>query len=224
MARLSQVFPGAKFGWLKVLEMSGIKVESGRKRPYCKCQCNCGNIVEIRVENLGRRKNESCGCYKKSGLSIWGEHLHGLTNTRLHATWNHMKQRCYNKKCKAYKDYGGRGIKVCDEWINNFVAFYHWALISGYKEHLTIDVNGDYTPYNCQWITIQEQQAVGKKRENSRYKFIEYNGLRLSMKEWSLRLGTNETLVALRIKKGWDPIKAITEPVNNSKSNRRKKV
>jgi len=224
MARLSQVFPGAKFGWLKVIEISGAKIESGKKRLYCQCQCRCGKTIEIRVENLGRGKNESCGCLKKSRLAQWGERAHGLTHTRLHSIWAGMKQRCYNEKCKPYKDYGGRGIKVCDEWLNNFIAFYHWALISGYKENLTIDridPNGDYSPYNCQWITIQEQQAVGKKRENPLYKFIEHNGLRLSMKEWSLRLGTNGGLVCARIKKGWDPIKAITEPVKNTKPNRR---
>jgi len=204
MAKLSQVFPGAKFGLLKVIEISGTKIESGRKRLYCKCRCQCGKITEIRIENLGRYKSESCGCLKKAGINKWKEHAHGLSHTRLHATWAHMKQRCYNQKCKEYKDYGGRGIKVCDEWLNNFVAFYHWALISGYKKNLTIDRidhNGDYSPYNCQWITIQEQQAVGKKRENSRYKFIEHNGLRLSMKEWSLRLDSYEGLVASRIKK-----------------------
>ena len=227
MARKKDVFPGARFGLLTVLNISGSKIASGKKRNFCNCRCKCGKVVEVRIENLGRSKYESCGCYKKSCVGLWGEKALGLSDTRLYVIWTGMKQRCYNQKSKAYKDYGGRGIKICDEWKDSFLPFYHWALISGYSENLTIDrinINGNYSPDNCQWITIQEQQAVGKKRINPLYRHIEYDGLNLTMKEWSLRLGGNSSLVALRIRKGWDQIQAITKPVDISKANRRKIV
>jgi hypothetical protein len=220
VAKVSDVFPGAKFGMLTVLKMTGSKIMSGKTRKYCDCFCACGKVVSVRVENLGRAKGiESCGCARQSMIGRWGEKAVGLSKTKLYATWVHMKQRCYNPKSKAYRNYGGRGIKVCTEWISNFTAFYHWALISGYSDNLTIDRidnDEDYSPDNCQWVTLQEQQAVGKKRVSSRYRFIEYGGLCLSMKGWSLRLCNNEALVCQRLKRGWNLIKAITTPVNKN--------
>ena len=101
----------------------------------------------------------------------------------IYKKFQQMKKRCYSPKCKAYNNYGGRGIKVCDEWRSNFQSFYDWSMSNGYEDGLTIeriDVNGDYCPENCQWIPLSKQMF--NKRNNI---FLEYEGRILTLKEWS---------------------------------------
>jgi hypothetical protein len=138
-------------------------------------------------------------------------HYHGMTNTRLHRIWSGMKARCYNKNVIGYNSNGAKGIKVCEEWKNDFENFYTWATKNGYQENLVIsriDEMDDYKPDNCCWIDRATQS-----RKRSYTKHIEYNGENLTMAEWSKRLGGNINLVRDRIKNGYDPIKAITEPI-----------
>lgn len=94
---------------------------------------------------------------------------HGKSNTKLYRVWNSMKQRCYNSNDKFYFCYGERGIKVCDEWRKDFKSFYDWAMRNWYQENLTIDridVNGNYNPSNCRWVSMKEQN---KNKRNSVY-------------------------------------------------------
>ena len=108
---------------------------------------------------------------------------HGMCNTRLYCIWKGIKQRCFDTKFKEYKYYGGRGIKVCNEWRTDFMAFYNWAMANGYKDALTIDrinVNGNYEPSNCRWICQKEQQ---NNRRNNR--LITYNGETHTISEWA---------------------------------------
>jgi len=94
---------------------------------------------------------------------------HGLSRTRLYKIWFGMKSRCYNNNTKGFENWGGRGIIVCDEWLNDFLSFYNWALKNGYKDNLSIDRinnNGNYEPNNCRFITIQEQQKNKRPKRN----------------------------------------------------------
>lgn len=110
--------------------------------PYC-------NKKNEKMYQNGLR-NKSCGCMKNNFITTHGESH--LNRSRLYYIWSSMKQRCLNKKNKAYKNYGGRGISICDEWIKSYLSFKKWALLSGYKNNLTLDRtnnNGNYEPCNC---------------------------------------------------------------------------
>ena len=122
---------------------------------------------------------------------------HNLSKTKLFKVWCGMKDRTLNKNDKHYKNYGNRGIKICNEWLEDFKCFYDWALNNGYKEGLTIDrinVNGDYEPNNCRWITWKEQE---NNRTNNHY--ITYNGETHTMKQWSEILGIKYTTLSMRL-------------------------
>lgn len=131
-----------------------------------------------------------------------GHYTHGLGKPKTYSHWVNMKTRCLNKNNVKYKNYGGRGITICDEWINNFANFHYWALNNGFEEGLSldrIDVNGNYEPNNCRWITMTEQAK--NKRNN---KNITYKGLTMNCAEWSKYLGLGKETVRERFKKGWN--------------------
>lgn len=136
---------------------------------------------------------------------------HGLCGTPLYNVWLTMKQRCYNPKDKHYKWYGSKGVKVCSEWLNNAEAFVEWALNNDYKPGLTldrIDSNGDYTPSNCRFITIQAQQ-----RNKSSNHVLAYEGISLTIQEWAEKLNITPSTLRSRINKGWTIDRALTTPV-----------
>lgn len=136
---------------------------------------------------------------------------HGLSKTRLYGILRNMKQRCYNPKNPRYNFYGEIGIKICDEWLNDFKTFYEWAMNNGYRDDLTIerkDVNGNYCPENCCWITNKEQQF--NKHVNH---FIEFNGKRQTMTEWGEELGIDPNTIGTRLSRGWNIERALTTPV-----------
>lgn len=150
---------GRRYGYLTVIERVTDKVyKSGRKKPRYLCRCDCGNIVSVVGESLRNGTTKSCGCHRADPLVRYST-KHGKRYERLYSIYCDMKKRCYNKRCNGYKYYGGKGITICEEWLENFNSFYKWAIENGYDEELTIDridSSGNYEPVNCRWITRSE--------------------------------------------------------------------
>ena len=129
--------------------------------------------------------------------------------------WRKIKHRCTNANNDRWGDYGGRGITVCSEWAESFEAFRDWALANGYRDDLTIDrkdVNGNYEPGNCRWITNQEQQHNRRNNHN-----ITYNGETHTITEWARIYGLSENGLVHRINRGWEIERALTTPMQKRK-------
>ena len=155
---------GQTFGRLKVLERAGSN-KYGRALWLCKCDCGKITVKTGKLLLNGHCKSCGCGEYENRVNNVTS---HRLSNIRLYTKWQGMKQRCYYPKHKDYHNYGGRGIKICKAWLNDFVNFYKWALDNGYRDDLTIDridVDGDYTPNNCRWATWREQRLNQRPRK-----------------------------------------------------------
>ena len=171
MAKIKDL-TGQKFGRLIVTEFHGID-----KRGYAlwNCICECGRRPVVRGDHLRSGNTKSCGClrYEVNNARYGKEnprYSHGLCHHRLYAVWASMKDRCYNQNVSQFKDYGGRGIIVCDEWKDDFKAFYDWAVSHGYDENAPhgqctidrIDNNKGYSPDNCRWVSM-EVQVLNKR-------------------------------------------------------------
>lgn len=133
--------------------------------------------------------------------------VHGDKHSQLYTVWCHIKARCYNTHDKSYKYYGGRDIKMCDEWYNNYVTFKDWAVNNGYSKGLTIDridVNGNYEPNNCRWVTMKQQS-----RNTRRNRYFTINGETHCLSEWCELLGLKYNKVQARLKRGWDIKKSL---------------
>lgn len=209
---------GEKFGRLTVIdEMEPYVSPSGKKSAKFKCQCDCGNIVTVTARNLKNGNVKSCGCLK-SELSAQRNKLqkrkYNYTIKRLFDIYKGMLNRCYNENSEKYISYGGRGIKVCDEWVKNYETFEEWALSHGYADHLTldrIDVNGNYEPSNCRWATAKEQA------NNTRFNhYLEYNGESHTISEWSDITGISQRNIQNRLKLGWPIGDILTKPISKT--------
>jgi hypothetical protein len=146
---------GEQFGKLTVV----LRAPKGTDRhSRWNCICECGKSAIYNTTSLISGNAKSCGCSQHP-------RNHDLEDTRLYIVWKGMKQRCYNPSSKSYKYYGGRGIEICEEWRNNFTNFCEWAYLHGYNKDAKfgectierINVNGNYEPSNCKWITHHEQ-------------------------------------------------------------------
>lgn len=196
---------GQRFGRLTVI---GFDKQDEFRQYMWLCKCDCGNVVSIRGYSLRSGNTQSCGCIQKE-TNLKLRQTHGMTKTRIYNIWQSMKQRCSTPSVSCYKYYGGRGISVCDEW-QSFEPFYQWAISNGYADNLTIDridVNGNYEPINCRWITIQEQQR--NKRGNHH---ITFNGETKTLQEWADGLGIHHVTLLERLNRWGSVEEALTIP------------
>ena len=182
---------GRRFGRLVVLDR-GKNSRNGSVKWVCKC--DCGAIKEIHRSALKTGATISCGCWQKDNPSYF---KHRLSKTRVYGIWCGMKDRCYNPNTPCYERYGGRGITICDEWVNSPEAFIKWAYENGYGDDLSIDridVNGNYEPSNCRWATVETQ--ANNKRNTIR---LAYNGETHTISEWSKITGLPRELIYGRV-------------------------
>lgn len=189
-----------------------------RSRPMGKYRCECGNEVIVEKLKVRTLHTRSCGC-------IWFKNFtqssitHGLSSHPLHRRWSSMKQRCYDPNTTCYKYYGGRGVRVCDEWIDNFKAFYDWAIANGWKKglHLDKDKKGGmlYSPETCCFVTRRENNNL--KRNNRR---ITINGETKTLSEWMRYFKIARATVNSRVALGWPIDEALMRPVRKNKKNK----
>lgn len=200
---------GVKYG-----RLTAIKIVEGKKPIYWLCQCDCGNYDEVRASNLQSGAVKSCGCLNNEAIT-----KHNQAHSRLYKVFNSLKQRCINPNNKGYKNYGARGIKVCEEWLDKesgFINFYNWAMANGYDENAKfqectidrIDVNGNYEPNNCRWISNKEQ-ALNKTDSRT----FKYKGRKQTLKEWSKELNVSYKTLQYHTHKG-QSIEEILSGIN----------
>lgn len=197
---------GKPFGRLTVLRQAG---KDNQDIILWVCLCSCGNYKIVRGQHLRNGSIQSCGCLRQESSSKIGKKnkKHGLEGTRLYHIWCSMKGRCYRPSALEYDNYGGRDIKVCEEW-QTFEPFMKWALSNGYSDNLTIDrIKNDegYCPKNCRWVGYKEQ---ANNRRNNR--MITAFGETLTLSQWSEKLSINSSTIRGRLARGWDAEKALT--------------
>ena len=186
---------GKRYGSLTVEKIA--VDEPGKKKKWL-CKCDCGNEIIVTSSNLVSGRTSSCKICGKKRLSEKNK-KHGMTSTKLYGVWNSVKTRSTNTNSKSYKDYGARGIRICEEWKESS-NFFEWALENGYKNGLEIDridVNGNYEPSNCRWVTRIVQQNNMRKNH-----IVEYNGQSKTIAEWSRELNIKYDKLWKSIKKG----------------------
>ena len=198
MIKYDESYIGRKNNRLTVV---GIARDSENKRAFL-CQCDCGNMKIVKPVFWENGRIKSCGCWQKR-----------LTEDqrRLANIYNNMVQRCYNDKNSAYKNYGGRGISICDEWLNDRNSFMEWSMSHGYSEELTIDridVDGNYEPDNCRWVGWDVQASNKRTR-------IKRNGKYISLKELAKETGRTVYFIKKQMSMGKTLEEAIEMPYRN---------
>ena len=200
---------GKKFNRLTVLSL-----EYRDEHYFAFCRCDCGTEKEVRFERVLINRIKSCGCLKRE-LNKAQFLTHNLSNTSEHRSWMSMRQRCLNPNEPRYKSYGGRGIKICDRWIESFENFLEDLGFKPTLKHTLErkDVNGDYTPENCCWATNKEQS---RNRQDTIY--FEISGEKKSLIEWCEIYNVSYDRVRSRVKRGIDIKLALTLPKNYNAS------
>lgn len=195
MSRPTVIASGDQYGLLIIMRETD-KNTHGQRRVEVRCS-GCGTVKIVNLYNLRTGNTKSCECGRIASITT-----HGYSRHLLYGVWQHMIQRCINPNKSSYKDYGGRGITVCDEWTGSFPVFMKWALSHGWQKGLKIDRrdnNGNYHPDNCRIVT--DKVNNNNKRDN---RFVTVNGERLTLKESVEKFSTVcYPTVTARLNRGW---------------------
>lgn len=198
MPRVRVGFLGKTFGRLTIIIDDFLEI-CGARTVIVKCKC--GNVKRVRLDRLKSGVTKSCGCLQKELLSKQ-QKTHGLTKHPLYNIRVNIIRRCYNPATDSFDNYGGRGIQVCDEWLNDFQAFYDWAMANGWKKGLQVDRhpdnNGNYEPSNCRITTAKKNS-----RNKTNNILFEYNGEKRVLGEWCEIFNRSFHKVRQRIYAGW---------------------
>lgn len=194
MSKINKI--GHTYGDLTVISRAPDYIaDNGRHYVQYNCLCSiCGDVHIKRSDCLKNKFKCKCTLQPK-------RMTHGKCSTKLYHIWYGIKQRCYYENSVSYKYYGARGIKVCQEWLDNFDTFYQWSIANGYHSGLQIDridVNGNYEPTNCRWIS--RFTNANNKGNNV---LFDYNDTTKSAKEWARYFGVNYKTVMTRLRRGW---------------------
>lgn len=204
MPRKMDNLTGKIFGRLSVISLNG---RSQHGNILWNCVCECGTKLVVGGSHLRNSNTMSCGCLRKE-VTAKQSTTHGKSKTPLYRVWRSMKDRCLNEHTSQYHDYGGRGIRICDEWFN-YKPFYIWSMANGYRKGLTIDrINndGNYEPSNCRWVSRSIQN---NNKRNCH--LLTHNGKTLNLQQWANSIGISRGSLRDRLKRM--PIeKALTTP------------
>lgn len=185
-----------------------------RTSPTFACRCECGSPVRVIASNLVRPNGtKSCGCLAAE-MSSQRRTTHGMSNSPEWLAWKNMKSRCYENNHQAFKRYGGRGVTVCQRWLESFEAFFQDVgrrPSPGHSLDRFPDNNGNYEPGNVRWATRIEQQ--NNTRSN---RTITVDGVTLTVSQWAKRAGMRVGTVFRRLKKGWSDEEAVTTPLRRT--------
>ena|ERR1700740_2250206 len=181
---------------------------NGRRRANFRCQCGVEFNCQLFKVKTGETK--SCGCFQRKATGD-ANRIHGLKNHELYGVWSSMKARCYNTKTRQYKNYGGKDVAVCQEWINDFIAFYNWAILNGWKSGLQLDkdIKGTgliYSPETCSFVTPKENS---NKRASNR--LITYDNKTKTISQWADYFGVSLKNLYQRLSRGWDVEKCFNQ-------------
>ena len=206
MSRIKDL-TGMKLGMITVIEPYG-RDKNGNCTYLCKCDCGNEKVITSRyLLNTHNGTTRNCGCIaakaRSENMKKINGFYHGHSKERLHRIYNSMKGRCLNQNNYDYQYYGGKGVSVCDEWLRSYEKFKDWAMSNGYQEDLTldrIDVNGNYEPSNCRWVSMKVQS-----NNKTVSVYITHHGETHTLKQWSEITGINYSTICKRYQKGKSP-------------------
>lgn len=200
---------GERFGRLVVIE----KDNGGHLPVKWFCVCDCGGSKSVIANALNSGKTKSCGCLYKEARPFANRKTGDSRKASEYRAWYHMKERCYSKKDPRYKNYGGRGIKVCDRWLGD-KGYQNFISDMGYKPlpSMSLDrhpnIDGDYEPNNCRWATDIQQS-----RNKTDSRFLVIDGVKKCLSEWSEEHGIKQSIVWKRLRRGWSIKDSLMLPI-----------